>query len=670
VDLTGLTPTPEEVHDFEQDHRPAAYERLVDRLLASPRYGEHWGQHWLDAAGYSESDGGDGGDPIRPEFHRYRDYVIRSLNADKPYDRFLTEQLAGDELADHQQATFLTQERADNLVATGFLRTGVDPTDRPVHNFLPDRYQVLADTVSIVGSSLMGLTIGCARCHSHKYDPISQTEYYQFSAIFGAAYAPSNWKKPRERLVPLASREERLAAQRENAALDRRLGPLKAQRVGLAASYRERRLRRKLATVAAPMRDELEAALALAAGRRSPRQKELLAKHADLVEVKDEELRLEFPEYRWASAELAARIARLEATRRGLPLARALTEGDAQSPPFHFLRRGEPHLRGDLALPGVPAVLDDESATGLEVKAPWPGAPSSGRRLAFARWLTERRNPLTARVLVNRVWQGHFGQGLVATPENFGRTGAKPTHPELLDWLAVEFMDRGWSLKELHRLIVTSTAYRQSSTRRPEPLAVDPENTLWWRMPLRRLDAEAIRDSVMAISGDLNSRMFGPASEVTADPEGQVDTRPAFEHARRSVYMLHQRSRPLTVLDVFDRPRMTTNCVQRRTSTVATQALLMLNSAWITGRCDRLAERILRELPATAAAPERIARLVRSTMARSATEGELARFVPFVREQEQTYRDEAGLSPEAAARRALADLALALVNSPDFLYVD
>ena len=306
---------------------------------------------------------------------------------------------------------------------------------------------------------------------------------------------------------------------------------------------------------------------------------------------KDEELLAAFPEYQEKATRWRDEIAKLEAKKVVLPRVRALTDTEPEADPYYLLKRGEAYNRGGEVLPDVPEVLSGGTSP-LAIAPPWPGAPSTGRRLAFARWLTRPDHPLTARVFVNRVWQQHFGNGIVSTPDDFGRTGVAPTHPELLDWLATEFVRQGWSIKAIHTLIVTSTAYRQSSRKSPELAAADPRDELLGRFPFRRLDAEAIHDSILAIAGSLNLAMYGPASEVVVDPEGQVVAKDAPEHRRRGIYMLHRRSQPLTVIDTFDAPRMTINCVKRRGSTVASQALLMLNSEWILAQAERTAGRL------------------------------------------------------------------------------
>ena len=298
-----------------------------------------------------------------------------------------------------------------------------------------------------------------------------------------------------------------------------------------------------------------------------------------------------FPEYQEKATRWRDEIAKLEAKKVVLTQVRALTDTEAQADPYYLLQRGEAYNRGGEVLPGTPEVFAGETPP-MVIAPPWPGAPSTGRRLALARWLTRPDHPLTARVFVNRVWQHHFGNGIVSTPDDFGRTGVAPTHPALLDWLATEFVRGGWSIKALHTLIVTSSAYRQSSRKSSELAAADPRDELLGRFPYRRLDAEAIHDSILAIAGSLNLTMYGPASEVVVDPEGQVVAKDAPEHRRRGIYMLHRRSQPLTVIDTFDAPRMTINCVKRRGSTVASQALLMLNSEWILAQAERTAGRL------------------------------------------------------------------------------
>jgi hypothetical protein len=670
LDLTGLPPTPAQVNAFLKDADPAAYERVIDRLLAAPRYGERWGQHWLDAAGYADSEGALSTDPVYPDFYRYRDYVIRSHNADKPYDRFLLEQLAGDELTDYAGLPELTPEVADNLVATGFLRTGIDPTVSPETNFPSDRYQVLADTVEIVSSSLLGLTVRCARCHSHKYDPISQRDYYQFMAIFAAAYAPHDWVTPPERFLVLTGTTEQEAIRKHNAGVDARLKPWQNELKDLTQSFTTRVFEQKLAKLPEQIRNDVRKAIQTPVDKQDEVLRYLAAKFTEQLHVDPMELPGAFPEYKKKSTALEAKVAEIEKTRRPLPKAHGLTDMGPEEPPFFLLKGGEWNQRGPQVHANVPAVLRDGQAPFAAGK-PQPQAKTTGRRLALARWLTRPSHPLTARVIVNRVWQHHFGTGIVATPDDFGHTGARPTHPELLDWLATEFVEQGWSLKRLHRLILTSSLYRQQSRVRRDAAAADPENKLLWRMPLRRVDAEVLRDSILAVSGQLNRAMFGPPTEVHPAPDGQIGTENALEFQRRSVYMLHRRSTPLTVLEMFDAPRMTTNCVRRRTSTVVSQALLMLNSEFLQVQAARLAERVARDAGRGFAA--QLDRAYDLVLGRRPDTAEKTMGLRFLERQARGYGVKGAQSTSAAPdgrQLALADFCLVLLNSAEFLYVD
>ncbi len=681
--LTGLAPTPAEVETFLSDHRDNAYELWVDRLLESPRYGERMAQAWLDAAGYSESDGGDGADPARRDFYHYRDYVIRSFNTDKPFDRFITEQIAGDELADTQNAPKITPELADNLIATGFLRGCVDPTDRTIHAFLPDRYQVLADTVSIVDSALMGLTMGCARCHSHKYDPISHVDYYSMSAIFATAYAPMDWVPSKKRGIELGNAAERKAIHEHNAPIDARITALQKKSVELAESYKPKLFQYKLNQCPEAIRPDIKAALELPEDKRTPIQQYFFEKLSEHFQFKETELAAAFPDYKAQDDAIKDELLALRSKRKELPVARGLTDVSPDPQPFYLQRRGEPYNRGDEVVPNVPAVLAASMTTPrFEVKRPWPGAPTSGRRLAFARWLTQPDNPVTARVFVNRVWQQLFGTGIVPSVDNFGRTGTPPSNPAQLDWLATEFIAQKWSVKELHRRIVTSTVYRQQSRKRPDALKADPDNRLLSRMPLRRLDAESLRDSIHQIAGSLSLKMFGPAVDVIEDADGQATAKNPPEQVRRSIYTLHRRTNPLTMLDVFDAPRMSLNCTARRTSNISSQALLMLNSPEIITQAGRLAERVENE--AGSHLPAQVELAYRLTLSRPASPAEQTKALAFLKDQTAAYpsqppapphilRGDADLPPEPQPppeHHALADFCLVLLNSPEFLYVD
>jgi mono/diheme cytochrome c family protein len=563
VALLGITPSAEETQAFENDATSKAFERMIDRLLNSPRYGERWGQCWLDAAGYADSEGSASADTVYPLVYQYRDYVIRAMNADKPYDRFLLEQLAGDELEDYRTVPRMTEKLRDQLIATGFLRTCIDPTASPETNFLYDRHQVLADTVEIVSSSLMGMTMRCARCHSHKYDPIPQRDYYRFTAIFAAAYTPNDWIKPQQRTMEIAGTEDRREIAEFNATINNQIHPINLKVAAETKTFRERYRREH-------------------PGKAN-------------AEPKVETLKETYADFKQRIEKLSAEKQKLETQLRKLQQVQNLTDVRPEADPFYLLRRGEWNNRGRRVLPNVPAVLK-ASPQSFQVSRPFKDAPTTGSRLALANWLIHPDHPLTARVIVNRVWQQHFGRGIVATAEDFGKTGVPPTHPQLLDWLAVDFVNSGWSLKHLHRLIMTSSAWRQQSRHRDEAAAVDPENRLLWRMPLRRMDAEVVRDSMLAVAGKLNLKMYGPAVPVKTLADGQIVAEESDEGNRRSIYLLHRRSTPVTVLETFDAPRLTTNCIQRRTSNVVSQALLMLNSGFVDRQAEETAKRIAAEI--------------------------------------------------------------------------
>ncbi|MEO5804404.1 MAG: DUF1553 domain-containing protein [Verrucomicrobiota bacterium] len=711
--VTGLPPTPEQMDLFLNDKKSGAYERLIDQLLASPRYGERWARFWLDAAGYADSEGALSDDPIWEEFWRYRDYVIRSLNADKPYDQFLMEQLAGDELVDYRNATNFTPEIADKLIATGFLRGGIDPTMSPETSFLPERYQVLADKMETVGSSLMGLTLQCARCHSHKYDPISQRDYYRMESIFAAAFTPRDWRKPTERYIPLATAAEQKEADEHNKKVDAEKKIVEQPLDEWKKTFKAKLLEQKIAKLAEKVREQLREVALIPNEKRTDPQKLFAAEYVEQLKAEDAELNSKFPEYKPKFEELTAAVAKVEAKRRKLDRAFGLTDLGADTMPFHLLRRGEPFERGNEVRPNIPAVLID-SKMPFAVKPPWTNAPTTGRRLAFARWLTHPENPLTARVIVNRTWQNYFGKGIVETVENFGHTGAKPTHPELLDWLSVEFVKQGWSLKKLHRLILTSTAFRQEShaaqrngdgdvaqvsnlpyrsasslrvseksgrvknfdaqpvgNRRYSRLetcaTTDPENELLWHMPLRRLDGEAIRDSILAGNGLLRTEMFGTPSPIDMKADGQIVTKNAPENFRRSIYMLQQRSKPLTMLEAFDAPQLSVNCTRRRLSNVVSQPLLMFNSEFMAEQATHLSERIAKSATKST---EQINFSYELLLNRPPTKKEREMALRFLEQQSSLYERVREEESKPVQQDALIDFCLVLLNSAEFIYVD
>jgi hypothetical protein len=600
-DLTGLPPTPEQINEFEKDAAPGAYERLLDRLLDSPRYGERWGRQWLDAAGYVDTTGKDF-DPKKTEYAegmwRYRDYVIQSFNSDKPWDRFLTEQLAGDELVDWRSAKKYTPEITELLAATGYLRTILDITEEDISNLPVERYEALFKLVEKVSSSTLGLTVGCARCHSHKFDPISQKDYYRFLSLFTTAYNPTDWLQPQNRHLYTVSKADKEAIDAHNKKLDEPIAELKKQLAALRKPYESRLLDDKLKTVPDAIRTDVKNAIETPADKRDEVQKYLFTKfNAELkIAPKDTE-KLLSPEDKAAIAKLDTDVAALETRKTKLEKIQAMW--DVGTPPtIRLLQRGSADAPGPKVKPGFLEIVSDPTHTDVEKPAEAQGA-TSGVRLAFAKWLTNPTHPLTARVIVNRIWQGHFGTGIVATPDNFGTNGAAPTNQELLDTLAIDFVKNGWKAKRLHKLIMLSTAYRQSAQQLDQPWlakarTVDPDNALLWRMNLRRLDAESVRDSVMAVAGKLDTTAFGPAIELEMRPDGlQIVSSKEPESAkwRRSVYLTSRRTYPMTFLGVFDYPIIDTNCSRRVPSATPLQSLTMMNDDFVLQSAAALAER-------------------------------------------------------------------------------
>lgn len=594
LDLTGLPPTSEEMRRFLSDESPDAYENLVDRLLDSPHYGERWARHWLDIAGYADSEGRTSKDAPREWAYKYRDYVIRSLNEDKPFDQFIHEQLAGDELAGPIKGD-LTPRQIELLTATGFLRMAADGTGSG-DNSADARNQVMADTIKIVSSSLLGLTVACAQCHDHRYDPISHVDYHAMRAIFEPALDWKAWKTPAQRNVSLYTAADRKKA----AAIEADVAKVAAEKAKKQKQYIEEELKKELAKHEEPLRSELRAAYETPAKDRSDAQKALLKKYPS-VNITPGVL---YQYNQKAADDLATYDAKIQKMRAKKPpeeFIRALVEPANHVPETKLFHRGDYRQPKQTVAPAALTVLsaeDDFQSFPIDD----PDLPTTGRRLALAKWLTSDKNPIFARVLVNRVWMHHFGRGIVATPADFGKLGAKPTHPKLLDWLASEFMAQGWSLKELHRLIVTSTAYRQSSHRNLEMAEIDGGNRYYWRQFVTRLDAELVRDRWLVASGQLDRSLYGPPIPIVADDAGQVVVAPG-KH-RRSLYIQQRRSQPVALLQAFDAPVMMTNCGRRPTSTVATQSLMLMNGAFVLEQALALAARAEAEPPMTAVSRE------------------------------------------------------------------
>jgi len=660
IDLTGMPPSPEEWRYWSGSRETKWYASMIEELLASPHYGERWGRYWLDLAGYADSEGGLESDPIREVAWKYRDYVVKAFNRDKPYDRFLLEQIAGDELIDHEKASGISEEMVENLIATGFLRMGVDQTGSRTMNFTEDRLGVIYDAIGVLGSGVMGLTMNCARCHSHKYDPIPQRDYFRLKAVFQGALDEYDWLSFKNRKLEAGTSEHRQRIAATNPAIGKELESLEAEWKKADAEMRMEIMRSHYPGISGEDQRATLVALRKAANVRTLHQAILVEKFLTADLVPDVEQPVAVLLARTKIADLERRI---ETVRFGLepPLEiRALWDRGDPSPTY-MLRRGEHDKPGRLVGPGVPAVLTD-GTTPFSVNPPFPdGTPKTGRRLAFARWLTEPDHPLTARVLVNRIWHHHFGAGLVRTPENFGAQGARPTHPELLDWLAIEFVERGWSVKEMHRLIMNSRAYRQSSRVTEQHAEHDPENQLVSRMNLRRMDAEALNDSLLLISGKLDDRPGGPPDGVTVDRDGLVTVNATPSGGwRRSLYSLHRRTEMPTMLETFDYPEMGPNCVERSVSTVSPQALMLLNNARVHELSRALAERV-----ATMGGGEpeaQVEALYHLALSRSPGKEEIRLGVKALQELKEEWEKE--------PHRALETYCHTILNSAAFLYID
>ncbi len=680
-DLRGLPPTPAEVAAFVDDHRADAWERLIEQFLSSPQYGERWGRHWLDLAAYADSNGYFNADTDRPLAWKYRDYVVRSIQRDKPFDRFIQEQIAGDELVGFVRDGDLMPEMIEPLIATQFLRNAPDGSGESDGNPLEvkvDRYSVMEGTVQLIGNAFLGLTLQCARCHDHKFEPITQNDYYALQAILRPAYNPDSWLKPNERAVGIGTRSEREARAE---AIQQHENALKSLRTSLedyATPYRRRLLVEKLAAWDDSSRQTLLHAFDTKEKERTDAMKALLKTHATLIEIKNDALMARYKDFGIVSENLKAVIQRREAE-RPLPLEQIaiLAEPNQPPPSHHLLVRGNHATEGEEVPPAVPVALT------LKMSLPKDGprfasvpnqdnghasnsgsAKTSGRRLALARWLTAPDNPLVARVLVNRIWSFHFGQGLVSSLDNLGQSGAKPTHPELLNRLAWEFIRSGWSLKHLHRVILTSAAWKQTG-----------ENGL--TPNLRRLDAESLRDALLAVSGELELQTGGPYTPIKVDDDGQIIIDEATPGARRrSVYLQQRRTQPVALLQVFDGAAHNPVCVQRVESTVALQSLSQLNSDFVRVRSRHFARRILGDHDLTLDSPvagELMAKKTTSALiaafelawCRPPADAELSAAQSFIHTQAVQYADR----PDATERIWTDFCQMLLVSNP-FLYVE
>ncbi|MEN9574897.1 MAG: hypothetical protein RL514_2752 [Verrucomicrobiota bacterium] len=672
-DLLGLPPTPEDIEAFVREcssigNRQSAIENLADRLLASPRYGERWARHWLDVVRYADSNGHER-DEFRPEMWRYRDYVVRSLNTDKPYDQFIREQLAGDELL---AAAPRTTAEADALIATGFLRLGTyDSTASIFQEDRKARNDLMADLVNTTGSAFLGLTFSCCNCHDHKYDPLSQADHFRFRAFFAAV------KSRDDQPIDLAPEQDAIKA--HNVAVDKQVAEAQKTVDEALVPARKKLRAERIAKLPADIQELLKTEEA----KRDDATKKQLEPHLEKVKVSDKDALAALDDAgKKRHAELTAKVDEVKKQKRAFTVAMAVSDGNAE--PTKLFYQGDFTEPRDEVQPGFLSVLDPNPA---KVKAPSSG--TTGRRLALAEWIASPQNPFTARVLVNRLWQHHFGTGLFANPNDLGYAGPKPTHPELLDWLATEFIARGWSVKAMHRLMVTSAAYRQVSssefevsslvTGRPTPNSklktqnVDSDNHLLWRQNPRRLDAETMRDTLLAVSGKLRPHAGGkplwpplPDEILKAQPgvleglEGKDNGRRQGWYADkeedcdvRSLYLIQKRCVPLPFLQVFDLPDTSFSCARRDVTTVAPQALNLLNSDFSQRAAKALAVRVATEAGADPA--KQIERAVWLALGRAPTANERQQAAAFLAKHGKT---------------ALPEFCRALLNVNEFVYVD
>jgi hypothetical protein len=570
-DLTGLPPSPAEISAFIRDKSPKAWEKLVDRLLASPQYGERWAQHWLDVVRFAETDGFEY-DTHRRDAWRYRDYVIHAFNSDKPYDQFLREQLAGDEI---------NPKNEEYRIASGFNRLGPLRKNAGNQEVASSRNEVMTEMTNVVGSALLGVTLGCARCHDHKFDPIRHTDYYRMEAFFAGTH---------EYDVPLASAEDQAEWKVKNDAVQEEMKSLKKAMKGLEGE-------------------------------------QLVAMEKKLREVEDKA-----PE--------------------PLPSLFSVSTDTAKATPIFVLARGDYQNKGERVGMRPLGVLLPDSAPELTTDHP---------RTTLANWITQPDHPLTARVVVNRIWNYHFGHGIVATPNDFGRMGARPTHPELLDYLANRFVEGGWHWKPLHREILLSSTYRQASVSpvAKEAKEKDPDDKLLWHFPRRRLEAEEIRDAMLSVAGELNPKQGGPSIIVPVDqelvnllykPSQWAVTPDPLEHNRRSVYLLAKRNLHLPFMEVFDAPDAQISCPRRESSTHAPQALELMNGDLSNRLAEDLTKRLQRE-----AGPVKLKQI---DLAYRLTTGR----APSVKERD--------LALQFLRTQPLREFALAMLNLNKFLYVE
>jgi len=642
---------------------------VVDRLLTSPAYGERWGRHWLDVVRYADSNGFKA-DETRPNIWRYRDYVIAAFNSDKPYDRFVKEQIAGDELYPGDP---------DALVAMGYNRNWTDETNAAA--LFPRRQETLDDMTSVTGAAFLGLTVGCARCHNHKFDPILQKDYYRLQAFFANT---SFGDGP----LPLKDPAERQKYEAQKALWEEKTKDIRAEMAKILEPLRQAKLKSGSNT----FEEDVKTAILMDPAKRDPLQAMMYHTAGPRVTFDEEPdartLRSLKGDAATRYAELKKQLAEFDSLKPPpLPQGQFMTDIGPVAPPTYILRGGNLDNKGDQVQPGFLSILDpaDAKITALP--------NSTGRRSALAAWLTDPKNPLVARVMVNRIWHYHFGEGIVATPGDFGLMGARPTHPELLDYLATYFVDNGWSMKKLHRMILLSNTYQQSSEFAAKSAEADPDNKLLWRYGRHRMEAEAVRDSMLFTGGLLNTKMGGPGVfppvpagtlsdlSATAAAGGWRTEKDPAQADRRSVYIFVRRNLRYPMLQEFDSANTFESCDYRKNTVTPSQSLDLLNNDLVVQWAQAFAGRVLNDSGLTPAA--QVDRAFKLAYGRAPNAEEQKLGVDFLARQAPALKERlsgdkakpplpanmpAGVDQAEAA--ALVDLSQALLDSNEFLYIN
>jgi hypothetical protein len=658
-DLIGLPPTPAEVDAFVADKSPNAYEKVVDRLLASPRYGERWARHWLDLARYAESEGFKS-DETRPNAWRYRDYVINAFNNNKPYDRFVKEQIAGDELWPNDPSA---------RVATGFSRHYPDESN--ARNLMQRRQEILNDITDTVGATFLAMTYGCARCHDHKFDPILQADYYRLQAFFANTAADDE--------IPMISPAEIKQFKAKKAVWEEKTKDIRAQIDALLAAKKQA-LVKDLFDKYPP---EIQAAITKAPAERSPYEWQMYYKAKPYLEIDNETAGKALKGAdRDKYKALAAQLKEFSDVDPGeLPVGIGMRDISERAPSTHILGVGAYDAPKDEVQPGFLTIVDPNPPKII----PPAGMNSTGRRTALANWLASPQNPLTARVFVNRLWHYHFGQGIAPSPSDFGLMGGRPSNPELLDWLAAEFVQSGWDIKKMQKLMVMSATYRESSAFNADAAKEDRADVLLWRYPRQRLEGEEIRDAALYISGLLNEKMGGPSvfpvlPAGTMKPRGGWTVSSPEEQARRSVYIFVRRNARYPMLEQFDMPDTHESCGRRNQTITAPQAMSLLNDTVTLEWAQAFAGRVLKE-----AGPDGNADIERAwvlAFGRKPDGFEKDTVETFFAKQKKVIAEEASSGQklalpavmpagyDAAQGAAFVDFCQMLMNSNEFVYVN